>query len=113
MRIAHQQVAVAVDAQSAGPAVAVVRSRPGSPEKIPISIKHLNARGKVDDVDSILSINGGRARPDELAAVDAATSIDDFRLRPRPAADSNQQPEGGKAPEENRLPELEFAHELT
>ena len=34
-------------------------------------------------------------------------------LRPRPAADSNQQPEGGKALEENLLPVMEFAHEST
>src|SRR6266852_8292156 len=90
VRIADQEIAVTVDTQSTGPAVAIIGSRPRSAQKVPISVKHLDAGRKVDNVNPILSVDGGRTWLDKLAAVDAAISIDDFRLHPRPATEENQ-----------------------
>ena len=111
VRIAHQKIAVAIDAQSAGAAVAIVGSRPRSAQKVPISIKHLDAGRKVDNVNPVLSVDGGRTWLDKLAAIDAAAAIDDLRLGPWPTAEENEQPQAGEMFERNLYRVMEFAHE--
>ena len=86
MRIAHQQIAVAINAQSAWPAISVVRRRPAALEVIPVTIEDLNTRRVVDDVDAVPGIDGHSPRLDELAALCAMPAVDHFWLLHRPSA---------------------------
>ena len=67
VRIADDQVAVAVDAEAAGPAVAVVGRGPGGAEVLAVAVEDLDAGGEIDDVEAILSVDGDGPRPDEIA----------------------------------------------
>src|SRR5262249_15246076 len=65
MRIADDQVAVPVDAEPAGAAVAVIRRGPSWAEVLAVAIEDLDASGKIDDEKPVLRIDGGSARFDE------------------------------------------------
>src|SRR5579864_5779910 len=80
MRIAYQQIAVFVDAQSTRPAVAIIGGRPAMIEEIAVAIKNLNARGPINEIEAVLGIDGGSARFDQLASLDAALAPDALGL---------------------------------
>src|SRR5207253_10442732 len=101
MRIADEQVAVAVDAQAAGPAVAVVGRRPRSFEVIAVRVEDLNARGPIDDVDAVIGVDGGGARLDQLAGQHAAPPPYELRLG-RGAAASRDEREAGQPRQASR-----------
>src|SRR4029079_19317877 len=71
VRVADEEVAVAVDAQAAGPAVAVVGRGPARPEEAAVAVERLDAGGEIDDVEPVLGVDGDRPRPDEVAGPDA------------------------------------------
>src|SRR5262249_51372461 len=79
VRIADEEVAVAGDAQAAGPAVAVVRRLPGGAEVLAVAVVDLDAGGEVHDVEAVLVIDGDGPRPGQVAVVDAAFAPDQFR----------------------------------
>src|SRR5437773_8357917 len=81
MRIANENVAVAVDAQAAGPTIAVVGRGPAGAEEMAVAVEHLNASGEIDNVEAILRVDGDGARPHEIAGPDAFLAPDDFRPR--------------------------------
>ena len=86
VRIADEQVAVAVDAEAAGPAVAVVGRGPGRAEVMAVAVEDLDAGGEIDDVEAVLAVDGDGAGLDEVAVLHAPVTPDQFRLRVRPAA---------------------------
>ena len=79
MRIADQQIIVAVDAQSAGPAVVVVGRRPGRPEVVAVPVVDLDACGVVDDKEAVFRVDGDGPRLEEVAVLGAALAPDEFR----------------------------------
>src|SRR6516162_3852083 len=86
MRIADDHVASCIDAQAAGPAVAVVGGGPGDVEVFAVAVEDLDARGPIDDVEAVIGADGNGARLDELAALDAAFAPDKLRHAARAAA---------------------------
>src|SRR5262249_31818900 len=90
VRIANDEVAVAVDAQPAGPAVAVVGCLPAR-KVVAVTVEHLNAGGEIDDVEPVLAVEGGGARPDEVARPGASTAPDEIRFRGRATAAEHEQ----------------------
>ena len=59
MRIGDDQVAIAIDRHAGGPPVLVIWRLPGA-EEIAVAIEHLNSRGHVDNVKTILFVDGHR-----------------------------------------------------
>src|SRR5262249_37946742 len=92
--IADDEVAVVIDAQSAGAAVAVVGSGPGVAEVFAVAVVNLDAGGVIDDVQAILTVDGDGAGADEIAVLNAAAAPDDFGFGPRPAAGVGEQTQG-------------------
>ena len=72
VRIADDQVAVAVDAEAAGPAIAIVRRRPGGAEVMAVAVVDLNARGEIDNVEAIPRIDGDGTGTDHVSVLHAA-----------------------------------------
>src|SRR5262249_60658921 len=72
VRVADDQVAVAVDAQPAGPPLAVVGRRPGGAEVVAVGVVDLDAGGEVDDVEAALGVEGGGPRAHRVPVRDAA-----------------------------------------
>src|SRR5262249_25382895 len=91
MGVADEQVAIAVDAQPAGPAVAIIGSRPGVTQVFAVAIIRLNACGPVDQVMVILRIDGHGAWFFEIAALDAAPAPDELGLVARSPATKAQE----------------------
>src|SRR5262245_12417894 len=80
MRVAHQQVAFAIDAQTAGPAIAIIRRRPGRAEVTAIAIVDLKPGREIDEVQPIITVNGGGPRLHEIAVLYSFTPPDDLWL---------------------------------
>src|SRR4249920_3252494 len=59
MRIGDDQVALAIDRHAGGPAVLVIWRLPGTDE-IAVAIEHLNSGGHIDNVKTILFVDGHR-----------------------------------------------------
>jgi hypothetical protein len=84
VRVAEEEVAVPVDAQAAGPTVAVIGRGPAGAEELAVPVEHLDARREIDDVEAVAAVDGHRPGPDEIAVLHAAPAPDQFRLRLRP-----------------------------
>src|SRR5439155_70449 len=67
VRIADNEVAVAVDAQPARPAVAVVRRFPAVLQIMAVAVEDLNAGREVNEIEMIVSVDGHGARLFEIA----------------------------------------------
>ena len=108
MRIAHDHIALAtwigrrIDAQAAGPAVAVIGRVPGDAEVFAVAIERLDAGRHIDNVEPIIRPDGDGAWLDKFAPLDAALAPDDFRRAAGPAAacgegKQDRQPASSKA----------------
>src|SRR5262249_1532091 len=71
VRVADDEVAVAVDGEVAGAAVAVVGRCPGRADVLAIEVEDLHAGGVVNDVEPVAG-NGRGARADEHAVANPA-----------------------------------------
>src|SRR5216684_709274 len=90
MRIADDHVTFCIDAQAAGPAVAVVGGGPGDVEVFAVAVEDLDARRPIDDVEAVIGADGDGARLDEIPALDAALAPDKLRHAARAAATRQQ-----------------------
>ena len=54
MRVGDDEVAVVVDAEAAGPALAVVGRGPGQAEVLAVEVVDLDAGGEIDDVEAVV-----------------------------------------------------------
>ena len=54
VRIADNDIAIAIDAQAAGPAVTKIGRGPGDAEEFAVAIERLNAGGPIDDVEMVV-----------------------------------------------------------
>jgi hypothetical protein len=80
VRIADDDVVIVVNAQPAGPAIAIVRRRPGMTQKLAVPVKGLDAGSPIDKVQPVFGINRDRPRLDEIAVRDAALAPDELGL---------------------------------
>src|SRR5262249_27545387 len=114
VRIADQEVAVAVDAEAAGPAVAVIGGGPGGAEVAAVAVVDLDGGGETDDIEVVIAVNGHSAGLLEVAVLHAPTAPDQLRLGVRAAAASEGRQEAGaqitgqSAPEEDGHQVLAF-----
>src|SRR5260370_1117931 len=81
VRIGHDQIAVAVDAQATGPAIAVIGRGPSRPDVFAGEIEPLNPGAVIDDEKPIVPVDGRCSRLGEFAVVGAETSPDRVGLR--------------------------------
>src|SRR5437870_2563375 len=86
MGIADDQMAVAIDAEPARPAIAEIGRRPGRAEIMTIGVVHLNPRGKVHNVEMIVGIDGDGSRPDDVARLQSPAAPDELRSVASPLA---------------------------
>src|SRR5262245_3341226 len=87
-----------MDAQSAWPAVAEIGRFPFVGE-FAVGVEALNAGGPIDEIKTILVVDGNRPRLDEIAVDDAALAPDELRLRTGTAAAGQEQ---GQAPDQRQ-----------
>ena len=80
MRIADEQIAVAVDAQAAGPAVAIVGGCPAQVQEMAVAVEGLDAGREVDNVEMIVRVDGDGPRPHQIARLGALASPHELRL---------------------------------
>ena len=81
MRVTDEQVAVAVDAEPAGPALAIIGCGPGRAEIHSVAIVDLDAGGEVHDVEMVRAVDGDGAGADQVAVLHAFAAPDTLRLR--------------------------------
>src|SRR5262249_29091687 len=106
MRIADEKIAILVDAQSAGPAIAIIGRGPHMVQEMAVAVEHLDARGPIDEIESVLSIDGGSPGLDQLPSLDTAFAPHQFRLiafiatsnRKQTARGANKEPSLGGQP---------------
>src|SRR5262249_35416490 len=94
VRVRDEEVAVAVDTEAAGPALAVVGGRPGGPQVLAIAVVDLDAGGEIDDVEAVLGVDGDGPGFDHIAVHDTAVTPDEFRFGGVAAACQGQQGHG-------------------
>ncbi len=82
MRVGHPDIALAVDAQANGFAVAIGRHVPAEQELACVGVELLNAGGAVDDVDDIIRFGiDDAARLNEVAVIGAEGGPHSHRRR--------------------------------
>lgn len=104
MRIADQEVAIAIDAQAAGPTIAVVRRRPTDVEIIPVTIVALDPRRKIDDIEVVVGIDGDGTGAVNCSRLGAVFAPDNFRFCVRSAAAGREEQTPDGKPTPNRAP---------
>src|SRR5262245_47250875 len=105
MRVAYDQVPVAVDAEPAGPTVAIIRGLPGRAEIFAVEAEHLDAGREVHQEQPILAVNRDRSRTEEVAGGLTLLTPDDLWFAARPsAADGRNERKGCE--ESSRSPSL-------
>src|SRR5262249_19853399 len=77
--IADNEVIVGVDAQAAGPAVAVIRRGPGWAEVLAVAVIDLDAGREINDIKTILFVDGNSSRPHQVAVLHAFLAPDYIR----------------------------------
>src|SRR5205823_6168595 len=86
---------IAVDAQTAWPAIAEVRRRPGWAEVLAVGVIDLDSGGEIDDVEAVLRVDGDRPRADDVAGLVTLLPPDELRRRRRPTATGERGQQAG------------------
>src|SRR5262249_4308600 len=99
-----EQIAVPVHTKTAGPAVAIIRSCPTKTLELTVTVEDLDAGSEINDIETVLGIDGGSTRANQVAGLGATLAPHELWSAMRTITTAPEQQAEGKEPEKAPVP---------